>query len=406
MNTLGFIRLLKSIYGSKEPDLGWIQDQGLLAVKIAQHYALRADFLDERVCRSLASLFGAARQVPPADAKKILRSSVSSDWFDKVRDISEKPFASASIGQVHRAVHADGTVLAVKIIKDDFRENFIADLSRLRSFMRFVLFFYPKLSKVFDPVGVLDHIEEYTLNELDLRNEAEGQDVLARTAEGYRAVYDLGALRFARIYRDLSCGRVMVSEFVEGATFDDLLSKGKLEYDKLLELFGIHGLFLFAPGVFHGDIHPGNIMLRPDGSLCFLDTGAVSRVGRKIRRGLFRFFAALCEYDYILCASRISEMAEKGISGSAMARFEGAFLELYSGFKGKTVSEISLTRQMMETIKLAVNCGMVFEKGMFSIIKSMMYLDGMVLRCKPEADLISDMRPKIIDFQRIMDREV
>lgn len=98
-------------------------------------------------------------------------------------------------------------------------------------------------------------------------------------------------------------------------------------------------------------------------------------------------------------------MADRGLQGNAYVRFEKEFTALYSGFKGKTVTEVSLTRQMMNSIRLAVNCGMVFEKGMFAIIKSMMYLDGMVLRCRPDADLIRDMRPKVIDFQKIMNEE-
>ena len=57
---------------------------------------------------------------------------------------------------------------------------------------------------------------------------------------------------------------------------------------------------------------------------------------------------------------------------------------------------------MMDTIKLGVHCGMEFEKGMFSIIKSLMYLDGMVLRCNPDAVLLKDMRPFIQGFEKIL----
>jgi len=270
---------------------------------------------------------------------------------------------------------------------------------------RVVLFFYPKLRKVFDPLGVLAHIEEYTINELDLRNEIAGQQTLKAIAAAYSGKYDLSALRFAKLYPELSGPGILVGEFVEGATFDRLLARGDLPYEKLLQLFGIHGLFLFAPGVFHGDIHPGNIMLRPDGTLCLIDTGAVSRVGRRIRRGLFHFFVALCDYDYSECVRRMNEMAETGITGGRLEKFEHRFKSLYRDFQGRSVSEVSLTRQMMETIKLAVNCGMVFEKGMFSIIKSMMYLDGMVLRCRPDARLIEDMKPHILAFQDVMKAE-
>ena len=402
MNAWAFLRLLKQIHGNSIPDLAWIQSQGLLAVKIAQHYALRVDFLDESVCRHLSKLFGQAESVAPENIMPLLKKRVKPDWFDTVKEFRNTPVASASIGQVHVAKHVDGTPLAVKIVKEDFKPAFLHDLACLRRLMRVVLFFYPKLRKVFDPMGVLAHIEEYTLNELDLRNEMEGQAVLTRIANAYRGRHDLSLLRFAHAYPALSGEGVLVSEFVEGTTFDHLLEAGKLDYDKLLDLFSIHGLFLFGPGVFHGDLHPGNIILKPDGTLCFLDTGAVSRVGRRIRRGLFRFFMALCDYDYALCATRINEMAEIGIDGPRLKQFEKKFLELYAGFQGKSVSEVSLTRQMMQSIKLAVNSGMVFEKGMFPIIKSMMYLDGMVLRCKPAANLIRDMKPRIIEFQRVL----
>jgi ubiquinone biosynthesis protein len=86
-------------------------------------------------------------------------------------------------------------------------------------------------------------------------------------------------------------------------------------------------------------------------------------------------------------------MAEITIAGKKFESFKAKLHLLYADLKGKSVKEISLTKKMMETIKLAVNSGMGFEKGMFSIIKSLMFLDGMVLRCNPKAVLIEDMRP-------------
>ena len=86
-------------------------------------------------------------------------------------------------------------------------------------------------------------------------------------------------------------------------------------------------------------------------------------------------------------------MAEVEISGPAYSEYERKFLELYADFRDTTVSEVSLTTKMMHTIKLGVLSGMVFEKGVFPIIRSLMYLDGMVLRCNPDAILMRDMRP-------------
>jgi ubiquinone biosynthesis protein len=63
---------------------------------------------------------------------------------------------------------------------------------------------------------------------------------------------------------------------------------------------------------------------------------------------------------------------------------------------------VSLTRKMMQTIKLGVHSGMAFEKGIFAIIRSLMYLDGMVLRCKPDAVLLRDMRRFIGEFEKLV----
>jgi ubiquinone biosynthesis protein len=76
--------------------------------------------------------------------------------------------------------------------------------------------------------------------------------------------------------------------------------------------------------------------------------------------------------------------------------------ELYADFKDRTVAEVSLTKKMMQTIKLGVHSGMMFEKGIFAIIRSLMYLDGMVLRCKPDAVLLRDMRRFIGEFEKLV----
>jgi ubiquinone biosynthesis protein len=81
-----------------------------------------------------------------------------------------------------------------------------------------------------------------------------------------------------------------------------------------------------------------------------------------------------------------------------MFRHTGPYRRLH--FKGRSVKEVSSTKKMMETIKLGVNSGMGFEKGMFSTIKSLMFLDGMVLRCNPDEVLLKDMRQFVNEHRK------
>jgi ubiquinone biosynthesis protein len=405
MNWLNFIRLSRTIYGPNLPDIAFIESLGLLAVKIGQTYALRLDFLPKQNCKHLTQLYRHTDSLPPASFKKLLDAAAPKQWQDHFSSIDENPLASASVGQVHRGTLKNGDPVVIKLIKRDFLDSFARDVRSLRSMLRFVLFFYPKLAKVADPLGILDTIEQGTIAELDLRKEAAGQEVLRRITEEQSARFNLSRLYFPRIYRDLSGERHMVTEFAAGETFDELLTKGKLSYDELLDLFHLHGFFVFCIGTFHGDIHPGNIIRMTDGKFAFIDTGAISTVGDRMRTGLFNFFDALSLYDYDACAQALNSMADRGIEGSAYERFKQKFLILYKDFTNSTVSQVSLTKRMMETIKLGVNSGMVFERGMYPIIKSLMYLDGMVLRCNPQAMLVRDMRKFIDEFKVTMKQQ-
>lgn len=405
MNWINFIRLIRTIYSRNLPDISLIESLGLLAVKIGQTYALRLDFLPEQNCKELTRLYRHTDLLTPLSYKTLLESAVEPAWLNSFKFIDEQPLASASVGQVHKALLNSGDPVVIKLIKHDFIESFTSDVQSLRSLLSFVLFFYPKLARVADPLGILETIEAGTLDELDLRKEAAGQDILRGIAIEQSAQFNLSRLYFPTIYRELSGERYMVTEFVDGKTFDELLTEQKLTYDDLLDLFHIHGFFVFCIGTFHGDIHPGNIIRMSDGKFAFIDTGAISHVGDRMRLGLFDFFDALSLYEYDACAHALNSMADRGIDGSAYTQFREKFLDLYKDFTNSKVSQVSLTKRMMETIKLGVNSGMVFEKGMYPIIKSLMYLDGMVLRCNPQAVLVRDMRRFIDKFKTTLTKQ-
>ncbi|MDX9805739.1 MAG: AarF/ABC1/UbiB kinase family protein [bacterium] len=402
MKIINFVQLLREIYGKKEPDLEKIEKMGLLAVKIAQHFALRIDFLDESVCRHLMKLYGHASKLDRTVSESLLREVTPDGWEKNFARLDYNPFTAASVGQVHNALLHDGTEVIVKLIKSDYLENFLYDIKRLKRLMKTAIFFYPKLERVFDPVAILDYIAQYTTQELNLVDEYNGQQTLMKLADDNRHRYDFSKLKFHKIYREMTGERYLVSERIKGKTLDDLIVEGKVTYQMILDLFQIHGFYLFAAGTFHGDIHPGNVMVDDDGYFYFIDTGAVSSVSKRMRVGLFRFFESLSQFDYETSAERIQLMATTTISGKKLDSYKVKFMELYKDFAGSTVSEVSLTKKMMETIKLAVHSGMRFEKDMFSIIKSMMYLDGMVLRVNPKAQLMKDMQPFIGAFNKVL----
>ncbi|MGL6057700.1 MAG: AarF/UbiB family protein [Culicoidibacterales bacterium] len=394
MNAFSFIDLMYEIFKKPLPDLDKIQKKGLLAIKIAQTFALRIDFLDEKKCTHLSKLYTATTQIPEEDIDHLLKTYTDETWRGKFAEFDKKPLASASIGQVYRARLHDGREVAVKILKADFRQQFVKDVESVSRLFKFVIFFYPKLARVADPLGVLAEIRKNTLDELDFTNEIRNRDLLFEIFQQHQHQFDLSKLHFIEYIPELCSENVAVSYLIPGNTYDHELANENLPYERLLDLFKVHGFYLFNIGTFHGDIHPGNI-IDLNQEIYFVDCGAIGHVSERMRQGLFHFMTALAFYDYDNCAKYLNAMSDIALTGAQYADFHKKLLTIYADFSESTVSEVSLTQKMMETIKLGVNCGMQFEQGIYPIIKSLMYLDGMVLRCNPDAKLMKDMRENV-----------
>ena len=186
---------------------------------------------------------------------KLIEDRAPSGFLDAFESFEEEPFAAASIGQVHRGVLKDGSEVVVKIIKADFEKSFRKDVARMRRWLRIGLFLNPRLRKVGNPVGLLQHVEDYTLRELDLRNEIQGAELLQAKAKEVEVQFPMPLLKFPKVWPELSNKHVLVMEHIKAPTLESRLSNQDLSWDDLLQLFRIHGAFMFGIGTFHGDLH-------------------------------------------------------------------------------------------------------------------------------------------------------
>ena len=403
MRLLTFARFIRMITKKGPADLEKIQKMGLLAVKLTQIFALRPDLLPEEKCRQLQSLYPRANSIPKEDSMKLIKNRAPTGFLDAFESFEEEPFAAASIGQVHRGVLKDGSEVVVKIIKADFEKSFRKDVARMRRWLRIGLFLNPRLRKVGNPVGLLQHVEDYTLRELDLRNEIQGAELLQAKAKEVEEQFPMTLLKFPKIWPELSNQHVLVMEHIKAPTLESRLSDQSLSWDDLLQLFRIHGAFMFGIGTFHGDLHPGNAMVDENGLFTFIDTGAISHAPDSVRSALFGFFYYLAKGELDEAFEAMLTMADTPPTGEAKARYMREMHETYAGFVGKSVSEVSLTQQMMKTVRIAVLAGCRFGEEAFPIIRSLMYMDGMVLRGHPDVDLISSMGPYLDEFASIVE---
>ncbi|MBQ70825.1 MAG: hypothetical protein CMA65_04970 [Euryarchaeota archaeon] len=403
MKLLTFLRFFRQLKGKKPVDVNKIQSMGLLAVKLGQIFALRPDLIEPERCIELQQLYSRGATIPTEDSQKLLERFAPEGFIGNFESLEKEPFAAASIGQIHRGVLKDGTKVVVKIIKADFEESFKRDVRRMKRWITIGLFFRRKLRKVGNPIGLLAHIEDYTLRELNLTNEISGRNNLIEKANEIEIHFPMPKLKFPKMWQELSNSHVLVMEEITHPTLEQHLEKGTLSWPDMLELFRIHGAFMFGIGTFHGDLHPGNAMMDDEGNFIFIDTGAICNAPDHVRNALFGFFYFLAKGELRNAYDAMLTMADVQPTGKTLQTYYDSMGALYDGFVGTSVSEVSLTEQMMKTVKAAVLAGCSFGEEAFPIIRSLMYMDGMVLKGHPQVDLISSMGPYLDEFSVLID---
>ena len=391
---------MRQVTRKSPANLDWIQKQGLLAVKLAQIFALRPDIISLEKCKQLQTLYSSASTIPTENVFKILKEKAPDSYHENISWFDVEPLAAASVGQVHKAKLKTGEKVVVKVIKEDHERKFRRDVKRMTRWLKLAMILSPKLRRVGNPIALLEHVQDYTLRELDLRNEIIGASKLNAIREELSGDFPMKRLRFPKYYPELSNRHVLVSELIDGQTLEQGIIKSNLAWEDLLELFRIHGAFMFGVGTFHGDLHPGNCILDKQGNFVFIDNGAICEAPRKVSNSLFNFFYHLSSNDKDLAFESLISLAERRPRSVKVEEFKKDMHEIYKDFENLSVGQQSLTEVMMKTVRSAVeNAGADYGEEGFPIIRSLMYMDGLVIRTYPEVKLISEMTGSLNEFK-------
>ena len=400
MRLLKFALFMRQVTRKSPANLDWIQKQGLLAVKLAQIFALRPDIISLEKCKQLQTLYSSASTIPTENVFKILKEKAPDSYHENISWFDVEPLAAASVGQVHKAKLKTGEKVVVKVIKEDHERKFKRDVKRMIRWLKLAMILSPKLRRVGNPIALLEHVQDYTLRELDLRNEIIGASKLNAIREELSGDFPMKRLRFPKYYPELSNRHVLVSELIDGQTLEQGIIKSNLAWEDLLELFRIHGAFMFGVGTFHGDLHPGNCILDKQGNFVFIDNGAICEAPRKVSNSLFNFFYHLSSNDKDLAFEALISLAERRPRSVKVEEFKKDMHEIYKDFENLSVGQQSLTEVMMKTVRSAVeNAGADYGEEGFPIIRSLMYMDGLVIRTYPEVKLISEMTGSLNEFK-------
>ena len=258
-----------------------IEELGPTYVKFGQIMSTRRELLPPEMVEELQKLQDRVAPVPYADIRPVLAEHCRN--LDECFDIIEaEPVASASLSQVHRAVTRDGRILALKVQRPGIAELIETDITILRSLAKRANALFPDL-RVYNPEGVVDEFVTQIRRELDFTQDGMNAERLGRN------LTDLPCVRIPRIHWDLSGPAMLAMDYVEGVRIDDveaIQALGLSPGDIAATGFEAYVKQIFVDGFFHGDPHPGNLLVTRKGEVVFLDYGIVG-VLRPERRRVF-----------------------------------------------------------------------------------------------------------------------
>ena len=373
--------------------LAAIQELGPTFVKLGQVLSTRPDILPEDYVAALEQLQDDVAPLPFSDIEAQLAASLGDQWRERFGSFEDLPLATASIAQVHRGALADGTEVVLKVQRRGIAKVIRADLNLLHFLARRLLAEYPE-SHAFDPLGVLQEFERSILSELDFTVEASNMAKFQKNFPDDERVF------IPEVFESLSTKTVLVMSFVRGVKMRDARSAGcdmKRVGDRYLS---VAYDMLFVHGFFHGDLHPGNVIVMEGDRLGLIDFGMVGRLTAEMRNNVISIIFALERGDFRTIARLFYEIALKDerVDYKSIERDTVEVMEKHWS-AGASIKDMQIGPYVMDLAARAAKHGARIPSGYTMFFKAIVTSEGLAKSLIHEVDPISAAKPY---FQQMM----
>ncbi len=353
-------------------------------VKLGQLLATRPDLVPEEFRDEFKKLHDHVPALSFSEIRQVLDDQFGKNFEDIFQSFDETPLAAASIAQVHQAVLRNGDRVVVKIQRPGIDKIINEDLNVLYTLAVLVQRYVPE-AKVVNPVSIVDEFFKSLQLETNFVVEANN---LRRFQENFHMDHDVV---IPSVYSDLTGQRVLVMERLEGIPLSHQSSLSQEGIDP--EIILKKGLrtylrMVFIHGLFHGDLHSGNIFVLPYNRIGLIDFGVVGRLNNKTQSAIANMLLALANEDYDRLAYLYVDMAP--YAGSVdIDRFARELRDLIAPYHGLTSKHVNIGKLLMDSTSVAFSQGLILPSELIMFFKSMVTIEGMGHLISEDFDFLS-----------------
>ena len=366
------------------------EELGPTYIKLGQILSTRPDLIPMDFIQELSKLQDDVPAFSFKEVCKVVESEFGRPPEELFDSLEEEPQASASIGQVHRAVLKDGEAVAVKFQRPGIRKIIEVDLEIMLHLATLAEHHIEELA-LHRPVKIVDEFARTLEKEIDYTIEATSMERCARQFLDDPYVY------IPKVYREVTTSRVLTAEFVEGIKISDIdrLESAGLDR-KVITTRGADLVLkqVFEHGFFHADPHPGNIFALSNNVICLIDFGMVGVVDRQTRDDFVDLLDSIVHQNEIQACEVLlkltywDEEPDRRLLEREVADFMGRHLY-------KPLKDIELGKLLQQMLEVAGDFQLRMPPDLFLMMKALGTVEGVGRMLDPDFDMIARATPFI-----------
>jgi ubiquinone biosynthesis protein len=366
-----------------------LEQLGPVFIKFGQFLSLRPDIIPESYLKELEKLQDSAPKVQFSEIKDIIGQELGS--IDKLFiSIENKPIASASVSQVHKAKLKNSKIVAVKVQKPDIKKQFERDIS-LIIFIAMLLEKHFSVFKRYNSVSIVNEFKRWSKDELDFRIEASNAKIFRQNFSRSKDVM------IPEIF--YSSEKVIVMEYIDGVELSDMQAVKRVDknyrrfldssYDAILTM-------VFEHGFFHADPHPANILVvKGSGKIAFLDFGIVGSFDEKLKLKSLQMFDYILDGDIESLIKTLMSISSADPDYIDKTEFKRDLKVIINELRYSSLKDINISSVFNHALDISLKHRISLPLDFVLFAKTVATLEGLGLRYNPDFRLAEQSRPMI-----------